>query len=108
MAHLPAIAEEAQRVLSLDDFLNQIGHDMAHGQFDIAAKDFLLAQGPAFAHADAVEWANDREGQMILLPGALDVILRSQLLEAVGRARRRAAALFALLRRPSVSILENH
>ena len=34
-----------QRVLTLENLLHQIGHDMAHGQLHVSAGDVLVAQG---------------------------------------------------------------
>ncbi len=33
---LVALAEDVQRVLALDDLLHEVGHDVAHGQLDVA------------------------------------------------------------------------
>src|SRR5262249_39112771 len=103
-----AVAEDVQRILALEYLLDEVRHDMTHGQPYIAAKDLLLAQRPPFADADAVERPDDRERQLILLPGALCVVFRRQFLEAVGRGRRRTAALLALRRRPDRRVLEHH
>ena len=111
VADLAAVAEDVQRVLALEHLLHEVGDDVAHRQLDVAAHDVRVADGPPLADADAVERADDRVGQPVLLPGALGEVLGRELLEAVGRERRRAAALLALggredrrrSRRPSTS-----
>ena len=57
-----------------------------------------VAQRPALAHAHAVERAEDRERQLVLVQGGVGEVLHGQLLEPVGRQRRRHPALVALPR----------
>ena len=108
VADLPAVAQDMQRILALEHLLDQVGHDVAHGQPDVARHDLLVGQGPLLADADAVERPDDGVGQAVLLVGALGEVLRRQLLEAVGRLRRRAAALLPLGGRIDVGALVDH
>ena len=64
--------------------------------------------GPALADPDAVERPDDRVRQLVLLPGALGEVLRGELLEAVGRDRRRRGQLGALGRREDRRGLVDH
>ncbi len=89
---LVAVAEDVQRVLALEHLLHEVGHDVAHGQLDVAAQDLDVAERPALADADAVERPHDRVRQLVLLPGALGEVLDGELLEAVGRERRRRSS----------------
>ena len=67
-----------------------------------------VAQRPPLADPDAVERPQDGVGQLVLLPGALGEVLAGELLEAVGRARRRAVSCGALGRREDRRRLEDH
>ena len=64
--------------------------------------------GPALADAHAVERPDDRVGQPVLVPRGLGEVLHRELLEAVGRQRRRDLALLALVGRPLGGALEHH
>ena len=70
MAHLVALAQDVQRVLTAEDLLHQVGHDVAHRQGDVARGNRLGPQRPLLADAHAVEGPDDRKGQLVLLPGA--------------------------------------
>ena len=70
VADLVAVAEDVERVLALEDLLDEVRHHVAHGQLDVAAKDFDVAQRPPFADPDAVERPDDRVGQPVLVLGA--------------------------------------
>ena len=100
MPDLRAVAQDVERVLTLEHLLHQVRHHVAHRQLDVAAEDLDVAQGPALADADAVEGPHDRVGQPVLLVGGLGEVLDRQLLEPVGRQRRRDLALLALGGRP--------
>ena len=43
VADLGAVAEDVQRVLTLDDLLDEVGHDVAHRELDVAAEHLDLA-----------------------------------------------------------------
>src|SRR5262249_52667275 len=105
---LIAVAQDMEWVLPLQDLLNEIRNDVAHGQPDVAAHDLFFAEGPPFADADAIKGPDDRIGELILLPGALGVVFSGKLLKAVRGAGRRAAPLFAFFGRPALGVLEDH
>jgi hypothetical protein len=67
-ADLLSRAEDMQRGLALEDFLDQVGDDVAHGQLDVAAGDVLVAQGAALADADAIERPADRVREACIAP----------------------------------------
>ena len=89
VAHLGPVAEDVQRVLALEHLLDEVGHDVAHRQLDVAAHDLGVAQRPALADADAVERPQDRVRQLVLLPRAL---ARSTRWRASGSRRSSSAA----------------
>ena len=71
--------------------------------FTLPLSDLDVAEGPLLADADAVERAHDRVRQLVLVPGGPGEVLDGELLEAVGRERRRDLALLALVATASVS-----
>ena len=92
----------------MSDLLDEVRHDVAERQLHVAAHDVRVADRPALADADAVERPDDRVRQLVLLPGALGEVLRGELLEAVGRDRRRRGQLGALGRREDRRGLVDH
>src|SRR5215469_735741 len=100
MPDLGTVTEDVQRVLPLQNLLDEVRHDVAHGELDIARHDLLIAERAALADADAVERADDRERQLVLVVCRAGEVLDRELLEAVGRQRRRALPLLALVRGP--------
>src|ERR1035438_4914865 len=80
---LAAVAEDVQGVLSLEDFLHEVGDHVAHRELHVARKDLLIPQRPALPDADAVEWADDRVGKPVLVVGGAREVLHRELLEAV-------------------------
>src|ERR1700678_1030235 len=84
--YLLAVAQNVQRILSLDQFLYQVGNYVRHGQAHIAAHDVLVRQCPLFANANTIERPHDGVRKLVLLKGTLDEILDRKLLETVGRA----------------------
>ena len=44
VAHLAAVAQDVQRVLSLEHLLHQVGHDVAHRELHVAAQDLRVAE----------------------------------------------------------------
>ena len=105
---LRAVTENVQWVLVLDDLLNEIRHDMAHGQLHIARQHLDLAEGTTLADTNAVERSHDRVGQSVLFPRCSGVVLDRKLLESVGGERRRNFALVTFLARPMLGRLEDH
>ncbi len=65
-------------------------------------------EGAFLADPDAVERADNRVRETVLLIGALGEILGCQLLETVGRAGRRATALLSFGRRVDRGTLVDH
>ncbi len=84
VADLAAVAQDVQRVLALENLLDEVGNDVAHRQLDVARHDLAVAQRPLLADPDAVERPDDGVGQLVLLPGALGEVLGGELLETVG------------------------
>ena len=76
----------------LSTFCDQVGDDVAQRQLQVARVDLVVAAGPPLADADAVERPDDRVRQSVLLACPLGEILHRQLLEPVGRGRRRRSA----------------
>ena len=108
VADLVARPEDVERVLALEDLEHEVRHDVAQRELDVAAHDVRVADGPALADADAVERTDDGVRQLELLPGALGEVLRGELLEAVGRDRRRRGQLGAFGRREGRRRLVDH
>ena len=109
VADLVALAQDVQRVLALEDLLHEVGHDVAESaSFTLPLMMSRVAERPALADADAVERPDDRVRQLVLLPGALGEVLGRELLEAVGRDRRRRRQLGALGRREDRRGLVDH
>ena len=67
---LAPVAEDVQRVLALEDLEHEVRHDVRQRELHVAAHDVGVAQGPAFADADAVERPDDRVREPVLLPRA--------------------------------------
>ena len=86
---LVAVAEDVQRVLALEHLLHEVGTTWLIASFTLPLEHLDVAEGPALADADAVERPHDRVGQLVLVPGGPGEVLDGQLLEAVGRQRRR-------------------
>ena len=83
VADLGAVAQDVQRVLALEDFLDQVGDHVAHGQPHVPGHDLLVPAAPALPDADAVERPHDRVRQPVLLIGGAGEVLHGQLLETV-------------------------
>jgi threonine dehydratase len=64
-------AEEAERILPLQHLLHQVWHDMAEGESDVARHNLAVVPRSLLADPDAVERADDRIRQPVLLPGPL-------------------------------------
>jgi len=88
VTHLVAGTQDVERILALEDLVDEIRDDVAEGELHVAAHDVGVAERPALADPDAVERPDDRVRQLVLLEGALGEVLRGELLEAVGRDRR--------------------
>src|SRR4051794_26988049 len=97
-----------QRILTLEDLEDEIRHDVAEGELDVATHDVGIADCTPFTDPDAVERADDRVWELVLLPSTLRKVLRRQLLEAVGRDRRRRSKLRSLRGREDGRRLVNH
>ena len=108
VADLRPVAEDVQRVLALEHLQHEVGHDVAQRQLHVAAHDVRVADRPPLADPDAVERPQDRVRQLVLLPGALREVLGRELLEAVGRDRRRRRPLGALRGREDGRRLVDH
>ena len=89
---LASVAEDVQRILALHHLLHQIGNHVTHGELHVARGDVDVAERPRLTDADTVERAHDRVGQLVLVLGGPSEILDRQLLESVGRQRRRTLA----------------
>ena len=46
VADLVAGAEDVERVLALEDLVDEVGHDVAQGELHVAAHDVRVAQRP--------------------------------------------------------------
>src|SRR5687768_18274544 len=57
--------------------LHQVGNHVRHRELDVAREHLGVAQGPALADADAVERADDRVRQLVLIPGGPGVDRKS-------------------------------
>src|SRR5262249_24143265 len=102
MPDLRAVAENTQWVLPLDHLLDGFRDPGAHCELDVAARALGVGQGTLFADTDTVEWPDDRVRKPVLVPLSPGEIFGRQLLESVGRQRRRDAELVALDGRPPV------
>src|SRR5215472_615375 len=93
MANLISIPQDMYRVLSFEDLLHQVGHNVRHGKLDVSAPDVMVAKRTLLAYTDAIERPQDRIRQFVLLIGALCEELCGQFLKTVGGAWRRTTAL---------------
>ena len=84
MANLRPVAQNVQRILSLEHLLHEVGHDVAHRQLHVAAEDVHVAKRPTLADPDAVEGTNDGVREPVLVVGGPGEILDSELLKPVG------------------------
>src|SRR5467141_4344420 len=85
-SHLAAVAKDVQRVLALEHLLDQVRHDVAHRQLDVAAHHVMVAQRTPLTDADAVERPHDGEWQPVLLMSAMGEVLGGELMKAVAPA----------------------
>src|SRR6266566_1475484 len=67
MPDLIATAEDVKRVLTLEDFLHEVGNDMAHREADVTRHHCAFDGRARFADSDAVERPHDRVWQAVLL-----------------------------------------
>ena len=107
MPDLCAVAEDVQRILALHDLLHEVGHDVAHRELHVARQHVDVTESAALADPDAVERPDDRVRQLVLIPRGAGEVLDGQLLEAVGRQRRRDLALLALVRSARLEVDSN-
>ena len=107
-ADLVSATQYVHGILIFDDLLHEVGHDMAHGEIDVAAGYFFAMEGAVFAHADTVEWSADRIGQPVLLPGTAREELAREFLKAVGARRRGTLALVTFGCRKNRRVLVDH
>src|SRR5439155_14286993 len=87
MPHLVAIAQDVQRILTLENSLHEIGHDVTHREANIAGRQSAFDDRVRLANADAVERTHNRERPAVLFPGALREVLRREILKFVCRYR---------------------
>jgi hypothetical protein len=108
VANLGAVSQNVKRILPAQCLLDQVRHDVAHRELDIAAHYLDVAESPTVAHPNAVEWPDNRVGELMLVPRGVGEVLDGELLEAVRRERRWALPLVTLLRWPPRGRLEDH
>jgi len=88
VANLRAIAQDVQRILTLQHFLYEVRYDMAHGQLDVATQDFHVTEGALLTDPYAVEWTDDGVGKAILIVGSSGEVFDRKLLKPIGGCRR--------------------
>src|SRR3989442_611327 len=94
--HLASVAEDVERVLAFQHLLDEVRHDVAHSELDVATAHVAVPQRSALPDAHTVEGTQDREGQRVLLMRATREVFGGELLEAICRPRGRAGQLIAL------------
>ena len=83
MPDLSAVAEDPERVLAFGHLLDEVGDDVAHRQFDVAAEDVDVANGPSLTRSHTVEGPHDRKWQPVLVVSGSGEVFDGQLLESV-------------------------
>src|ERR1700722_9264260 len=91
VAYLLPVAQDVQRILTLHQFLHQVGNYVGHGQAYIAAHDVAIGQRALLSEANTIEGPHDGVRELVLFEGALNEEFDGEFLKAIGRATRWAA-----------------
>src|SRR5258708_5056111 len=97
-----------ERILTLENFLNQVGHDMGHGKLDVSGHYLVVTHCPSLPNPDTVKWPHDCEREAVLKPGALGKVLTGELLKPIRALRRRRGKLCAFRGWINIRGLKHH
>src|ERR1051326_7487449 len=101
MADLLPITENVDWILTFQNLLDEVWDDVAHRKLHISAQHLHFPECALLTDPNAVERANDGEGQAILITSRPGEVLHGELLESIGGARRGDFPLLAFVRGPS-------